>query len=256
MKKLSKQPLIEVFFELHWGNEGSYPLDRNYQLIIGLLYSSIRESFPEFEVLTTANIPQEGIPPQIKIVQYRFWTEGKKWPVVQLGPGILTVNMDKNYESWADFKNNIKYVLERFLEVYPDKEHLFIEKLSLRYIDAFPFDFLSDNVLKYLKEKLHTEVNIDVGDERERLFSWNPIDLSLALEYVLEKPKGFLGIKFFKALVEEKESLILESFVASEDRPQIRPASDVILAWLEDAHEMTDFVFERLIRGELEEELK
>ena len=258
MYKLSKQPLIEVVFEFHWGNKDSFPFDPNYRLMVGAIYEHIRDRFPEFETLPTVNIPEEALPPNSKIIQYRFWTKNKKWPVVQLGPGILTVNMNKDYEKWENFKPIIIDVVDKFLTVYPVREKLFIHRLILKYLDAFTFDFLNNNILDFLKDKLHVSISIDFEEEeRKERFSLNPLNLDLKLEYSLNDPEGLLGVRFLKALLENKEeSLVMESYVISSERPSVEPTTESVTKWLDKAHDMTDFIFSNLIRGELEEELR
>jgi len=257
MYKLSKQPLIEVVFELQWGNKKTFPVDPNYRIVVGALYEHIREDFPEIESLPTVNIPEEAVPPEVKIIQYRFWRRNRKWPIVQLGPGILTVNMNKDYETWEKFKPIISDIVEKFLKIYPEKENLFIHKLVLRYLDAFAFDFLNKNILDFLKNKLHVSISLDFGeDERRERFSPNPLNIDFKLDYSLNEPKGVLGVRFFKAIVENKDSLIMESYVLSYERPSVEVDTKSIINWLDKAHDMTDFLFSNLIRGELEEELK
>jgi len=258
MYKLSKQPLIEVIFEFHWGNKNNFPFDPNYRLIVGALYEHIKDKFPDFETLPTINIPEGVLPPDSKIIQYRFWTKNKRWPVVQLGPQILTVNMNKDYEKWESFKPIIVDVVSKFLTIYLDKENLFIHRLVLKYLDAFSFDFWRRNILEFLKSKLHIFIDVDFGeDERKNRFSLNPLNLDFKLEYSLNEPEGLLGIRFFKALMENKEEgLVMENYVISSERPSVEPNTESIENWLDKAHEMTDFVFSNLIRGELEEELK
>ncbi|GAB6073292.1 hypothetical protein JCM14244_16690 [Venenivibrio stagnispumantis] len=260
MYKLSKQPLVEVAFELYWGNKnkGDLYFDPNYRLIIGALYERIKEKFPEFETLPTVNIPIEALPSGSKIVQYRFWSKNRKWPVVQVGPNILTVNMNKEYEKWENFKPLVLKVVNNFFSIYPDKENLFIDNLALKYLDAFPFDFINDNVLEFLKKKLHVNIGIDFGEEERRnRFPENPISVECKLEYFLNEPKGLLGVHFFKGLIEnKKESLFIESHVESLQMSNIEPNIESISNWLDKAHEMTDFIFSSIIRGELEEELR
>ncbi len=258
MCNLSKQPLIEVVFELHWGNKKNLSFDPAHRLLIGALYEHIREDFSEFETLPTINIPEQALPPDSRVIQFRFWTKGKNWPVVQLGPGILTVNMNKDYKKWESFKPIIENVVDKFLKVYPDKENLFIHRLILKYLNAFPFDFLNKNIFDYLKCKLHISIDIDFGDDkRKERFSTNPLNIDFRLDFPLNEPEGLLGIRFLKAFVENKqESLIMENYVISSENPFVEPNTRSIMNWLEKAHDMTNFVFSSLIRGELEEELK
>lgn len=256
MEKLSKQPLIEVVFELHWRSKKGYP-DPDYRLLIGAFYEHIKSEFPVFEPLPTVHIPEEAIPPNNKIVQYRFWSENKTWPVVQLGPGILTVNMNKNYGGWATFKPVIEKVVEKFLNSYPNKENLALERLILKYLDVFRVDFSKDNVLDYLKSKLHVNLSVDLGDDpRKANLSEAPINIDLKLEHQINEPEGVLGFRFFKALVEDEEGLVMESYVISKESPQSDLTKESIAIWLDQAHNMTEFIFSNLIRGELMEELK
>jgi len=253
--KLSKQPLIEVSFELHWKNKENEIIDPNYRLLIGSLYEHMKEKFPEYESLPTVHIPEEALPPKNKIIQYRFWSKNKTWPVVQLGHRILTVNMNKNYDKWETFKPIIEYVVNKFLEAYPKKDALTLEKLILRYLDAFPFNFIDNNILEFLKDKLHTNINIDFGeDKRKQRMDYKPISINFRLTYILHEPEGLLELGFFKGTVEARENLIMESVVLSQDDPSINPETSEIMSWLDKAHDMTDFVFSQLIRGKLEEE--
>lgn len=258
MYKLSKQPLIEVIFELHWGNKNSFPFDPNYRLIVGALYERIKDKFSDFEALLTVNIPEGIFPPDTKLIQYRFWTKNKRWPVVQLGPQVLTVNMNKDYETWERFKPIIVDVVSQFLAIYLDKESLFIHSLALKYLNAFSSDFWRSHILEFLKNRLHISIDVDFGEEqRKSRFSLDPLNLDFKIEYSLNEPKGLLGIRLLKEYIENREeSLIIENYVISSERTSVKPELQSIENWLDKAHEMTDFVFSSLIRGELEEELR
>ncbi len=256
MEKLSKQPLVEVIFELHWNSKNGYP-DSYYKLIIGAFYEHIKKEFPVFEPLITANIPEEAIPPESRIVQYRFWSENKTWPVVQLGPGILTVNMNEDYGGWNTFKPVIEKVTDKFLKSHPYIEDLVLEELILKYIDVFYIDFSKNNVLDYLKNKLHIDLQVDLeNDPRKANLSEIPINVDIKLEYQINEPEGILGFRFFKAFVKEKEGLVLESYVVSKQILGFDLSKEFIATWLDKAHDMTDFIFSNLIRGKLMEELK
>lgn len=165
--------------------------------------------------------------------------------------------MNKNYNKWKTFKPIIEYVVNKFLEAYPKKDALALEKLILRYLDAFPFNFIDNNILEFLKDKLHTNINVDFGeDKRKQRMDNKPISINFRLAYILHEPEGLLELGFFKGTVEARENLIMESVVLSQDDPSINPETSEIMGWLDKAHDMTDFVFSQLIRGKLEEELR
>ena len=256
MEKLSNQPLIEVAFELYWKNMKNPFFDPNYQILIGAFYEQIKDKFPEIESLPTASIPPEVLYSGNRLVQYRFWSKGKTWPVIQLGPGILTINMNKNYKGWNIFKETIINTIQDFTEVYPDTGNLAIEKLILRYLNGFSFnsnDYL--NILEFLSNYLHIHLNIDLGESEEKEFiEPNPSNINLALTYRLHKPLALLNLKLFKGNVDGKERLLLEILATSNEN---KPINDYnINTWLEEAHKANLFIFKSLISGKLEEELK
>ena len=254
MEKLSRQPLLEAAFELNWKNM-KYPfLDPNYQILIGALYERIRDKFPQFEALPTASIPPEALPPNNRLTQYRFWSPGKTWPVVQVGHGILTINIDKIYEGWDNFRQTITTVIDIFTNTYPDTQNLFIDKLTLRYINGFYYLGSHSNILEFLSKYLHINLNIDFDVDFGKQKKLNPSDINLALTYELHESNTFLNLKTFKGKVNDEEKLLLEILVTSNENKSIENFN--IHDWLEKAHKIISSVFKSLIRGELEDELR
>src|SRR5690606_29676748 len=88
-------------------------------------------SFP-FHV---AKFPME-VPDRLLNYQtvHQFWKGDNQWPVVQLGPGIATVNdTEQNYEWEGTYLPNIKKALEALNRSY---NQVSFNSLSLRYIDV------------------------------------------------------------------------------------------------------------------------
>jgi len=101
MSKLPNAPLIEVIFELRWEIKQKSDLTK-YQYLIGDLYSSIKGDFPIRESLAPPEIPTEIL---INNPAHRFRSDKNQYPLVQVGPGLLTLNTtDENY-FWNDFYN-------------------------------------------------------------------------------------------------------------------------------------------------------
>ncbi|MEO0144064.1 MAG: TIGR04255 family protein, partial [candidate division WOR-3 bacterium] len=235
-----------VIFEVNWRNKKEL-IDSNYKILIGSLYERLKGNFPDIEILPTANLSDEILLSGTKIIQYRFWSKGKMWPVVQLGPGVITVNMNKDYNTWESFKPVIEKVVNTFLEIYPNKDDLIIENLALKYLDAFLLDYKA-NFLDYLSEKLHTYISIDFGDDkRKEKISHKPSKIDFSIEYELIELKGKAGIRFFNAVLEEKEHLIMESYAILNHETLYKKEN--ILDWLDVLHDITDFIFTSLIRG-------
>jgi uncharacterized protein (TIGR04255 family) len=229
MEEVSKQSLIEVIFEFHWFNK-RVSLDLQYGFLIGSLYENLKDNFPNYEVLPTARIPLKALPHDLKIIQYRFRCKNYDWPVVQLGPGVLTVNLNENHDTWDKIKPVIEEVLTKFLKSYPKKEDLGIDKLVLKYLNAF--DLKKDTKL------LTVELNLNQTSK----------NLDIRLEYELMELEGLAGIRFFNFPLKGQENLIVESYVVSDEIVKEVELS-YISNWLDNAHNIIDFVLSKLRRN-------
>ncbi len=132
ISKLPNSPLQEVIFELILNQEvdlNGNPTEENFDLTQGVFNKSVLE---EFKHRVTMTLPQNiKIFPRIK---HQYWITQNQWPVVQIGPGIFTVNdTDVNYE-WDKFYPLIIQNINRLIDSSPAE--LDINRLVLRYIDA------------------------------------------------------------------------------------------------------------------------
>jgi uncharacterized protein (TIGR04255 family) len=136
MNKLPKAPLQEVILEVRWGSAvkgtpGVF-IDPGYAFALGKFQAFISARFP----VSVKKFPLD-IPPQVIGNQpdYQFWSEGRTWPVIQLGPGVLTVNdTEKNYEWAKTFFPLASETIEHLFKAY--SENLKFSGFSLRYIDV------------------------------------------------------------------------------------------------------------------------
>lgn len=133
--KLINSPLQEVIFELFLEEQldsNGLPTDEQYQFAQGLFYSKIKHQFP----VNFSKIQD----PSIRIypsISHQFWKSKNTWPVVQFGPGMMTVNdTEVNYE-WSQFLPLIKECIKYLSDSYDSS--IKINRLSLKYIDAIEF---------------------------------------------------------------------------------------------------------------------
>ena len=249
-KVLKNKPLVEAIFELRWELQEPTPgmkIDPHYKMLVGRIYDRVNTEYSYHEQLPTATIPDEiaGY-----VVQHRFRKDKDKWPLIQIGPGIVTLNDTDGY-LWEDFERRISYVLDTLFETYPDaKNTLEVNKLLLRYIDAVDFDYGKNNIFCFLREKMH--VNIDVP---EKLFentgvSNLPLDFDLRFSFPSTRTKSTINLRFVRGKSKDVEALIWETMVGSvrEDTPK---AKEQITIWVKEAHDLTDDWFFKLIEGEL-----
>ena len=249
-KILKNKPLVEAIFELRWKLQEFQPgmkIDPHYKILIGSMYDRVKDEYPFHEQLPTATMPDEiaGY-----VVQHRFRKGKGEWPLIQVGPGIITVNDTERY-TWEDFRKRIIQTINILLEVYPEsKNNLKVDRLLLRYIDAIAFDFEKDDIFTFLKEQVKTEVNLYQKLFEDTRVRKSSLGLDLRFSFASTRPKGEIHLRFVRGKTKESDALIWETMVesVSEDVPRVQ---DEIDGWVKEAHNLTDDWFFKLIEGKL-----
>lgn len=249
-KDLKNKPLIEAILELKWALRAAQPgiaSDPHYRILIGRLFERVKNEYPAHEALPTSTVPDEMVQ---HIVQHRFRAQPNAWPLVQLGPGILTINETAGY-TWPDFQRRCEEAVRAFVDAYPAPDDLQIDSLALRYIDAVPLDFTTESVFEFLGTKMKTIVKLP-----DSLFSGtdvtpNPSAFNWQASFEHQRPAGTVTLRFATGHREGQPVVVWETLVASTQAqaPQV-PAG--FPAWLTAAHDITDDWFFKLIEGELE----
>ncbi len=155
--KLHSAPLQEVIFELFWKlplDETGFPHDPGFALAQGVFASKIQKDFPVTKRLVPENINLRMYP----LIVYQFWKAELTWPLVQLGPGLMTVNdTEKNYIWEKNFLPNIKKAIQILQSSYAPRK-LQIERVKLQYIDAVEFDAKKETATEFIARNLNTVV--------------------------------------------------------------------------------------------------
>lgn len=136
MSKLLKAPLQEVILEVKWQLQPDVQLgllvDSEFAFALGRFQSTIEKNFP----LRISRHP-EGMPMHLLSYQpaYQFRKSADEWPVIQLGPGFLTINDTEKTYTWDEnFFPLIKQTIADLAQAY--KNEIKFRAFSLRYIDA------------------------------------------------------------------------------------------------------------------------
>ncbi len=252
---LSNKPLVEAIFELKWhlpnGDHGP-AVDPHYRLLIGHLHAQLEEIYPYHEPLPTSSLPDVAA---AYVVQHRFRTVEAGWPLIQLGPGVLTLNSTSEY-TWTDFQKRLRRAVEAWMrsQAKDDKQKHRVKSLLLRYIDSVSFDYEND-VLSFLRDKLKVNLSMD-----EVLFQNAPVEakpsaIDLRLAFPVSKPSGYLDVRFARGERDNTPALIWETRVAHEG--QSVPQDEAgILEWADAAHDLTHEWFFKMIEGELRREFQ
>ncbi len=252
---LNNKPLIEAIFELRWGlttNDQGLKTDPNYKLLVGRIYDRLKDTYPIPEQLMQASIPDELA---AYVIQHRFRTKEGGWPLVQIGPGIMTLN-DTNEYVWGEFYDKAKVVTQTLLDAYAEAgQVLAVDTLILRYIDSVDFDFEKEDVFAFLNKCLKIDVSLGAGLFETTKVSSTPINLDMRLTFPSLAPKGALYVRFLRGVKDGAPALVWETQVqaAGEDAPN---TGAEIVTWLGEAHELTHKWFFKMIEGKLLERFK
>ena len=251
-KPLKNAPLVEAIFQVKWQLRDIGPglqADPNYSLSIGGIYQELRDTYPVHEQLPTASIPNE-MAAGIGIAQHRFRRGKDQCPLVQLGPGILTVNDTEGYE-WSDFKERATKGVKTLCKVYPDGDDLNIKSIVLRYINALEFDFDQHNVLEFLKDQLKIDVSLHTSLFEDTTVTSFPLEVDIRSSFQCSQPKGVIRLRLTRGKRDQKDALVWEMIfdARGKDVPEL-PAQ--LGVWLDEAHNIIEDWFFKLIEGDLE----
>lgn len=236
-------PLIETIFELRWELEQNQQTGRvrdpSYPMMYGRLYERLKSDFPIAEDLPSAQAHPEATP---FVPRHRMRKEKNGYPLIQVGPGILTVNHSKGYV-WSDFCALVLRVIEMIVP-------LNFVKCELRYVNGIRFDLAKENPLAFLEEKLHMKVALDDEFFGKTRVSERPNTVALNLAYALEKPMGNLAITANLGQFDGAPAFIQQTLIQSVG--ELVPLdAEGFKSWLEEAHETAESCFQVFCKGPL-----
>lgn len=249
-KTLKNKPLVEAIFELRWALQKVAPgmkIDPHYWIAVGRIDDRLQVDYPFHEQLPTASIPNEiaGY-----VVQHRFRKGEGQWPLVQLGPGIITVNDTEGYH-WADFEKQISRTIGALFEAYPGGESaLKVNDVVLRYINAIAFDFNQQDILAFLKQEMKTVVELCSKLFEDTGVSKQPSGVDARFSFASTTPRGAVHLRVVRGRIRNEDSLLWETVVQAgdEDAPKDQAG---IAGWIKAAHDLAHEWFFTLIEGHL-----
>lgn len=206
-KPLRNPPIIEALFEMRWkiwgeGESPMKPMDKKFKFFPARFYEKMKKLFPYVEVLPHTNIPDQM---DIYLPRYRFREKLGSYPLIQIGPGILTVNVDKNFTQGLFFNTCID-ALNGFFEVLPDIE---LAEIILHYIDGFDFDYEKKNAFNFLDEKLCTHFAFNQSLFESTNIKPLPSKFHLEVNYHVEEPKGDFRCQFRSGIQKQSNEKII-----------------------------------------------
>jgi uncharacterized protein (TIGR04255 family) len=254
--KLSNPPLVEAWLEVRWELEPIAPphvmRDPAFAFALGRFYEGIKDRFPVREPLEAAEMPEQTLP---YVVRYRFRVRNDKWPLLQIGPGIASVNVVTDY-SWTSFSQEAANLRKALLQAYEDVP-LKWTVIALRYRNVEIFDYESNNALDFLKHKLNISFNLPTGIPGEVSKLQSPSAINSKIEFELQEPNAVGALQTATVLKNAESDLpekamLWELSVVSKDEktPNISQEGE-FMRWLDAAHAVIHEWFLSLTKGEL-----
>jgi uncharacterized protein (TIGR04255 family) len=259
--QLKNPPLVEALLEIKWDLKKAGPdafEDPGYKLASGRLFDRVKKRFGYIQNLPITIVPEEMT---AYAVRNQFRTEQNGWPLVQIGPGVATVNLAPPY-NWTEFKKTVRFFVPHLFDSYngvvpgqPDYK-LHLNSVLLRYINGIEWDWSTANTLEYLLNKLHTRFDLP-----EKITAENrdvcPLNINLQIGYPYPEPKGQSIIRIATGTVGQTKGIVLELLFLSSgnDTPQLDDIN-LFMKWVTDAHIVIEKSFFSLIEGELHERFK
>lgn len=236
MSNLSKAPLIEVIFEIRWGMKSKEQLAK-YQYLVGDLYSLVKIKYPFRESVNPPEFPIEFL---INAPVHRFRTEAEKYPLIQIGPGLLTLNtINENYV-WEQYELEAFELTKNFLSVseFDKSENL---TLALHYFDFIKFDFQNSDVEQFLKENLNLQIQQYFFKNNN-----NPNYINVNFNYNTEL--GSFSVSINRGQNKGNEGILIQTSIT---KLGLFPNQNDIREWLNNSHEFCSSIFKDMTQGNL-----
>lgn len=238
-KKLKNAPLKEVSFELFWkvsANETRMPHDPGYQFALGRFHQAIKGDFA---------VRKRILPPGVVMypkAEFQFWTRERVWPVVQFGPGVLTVNDTEGTYTWDDYRNKIIKVVRALIESYDSQ--LKFDVCRLQYLDAIDLLTPGVNVEEHIAKNHQTSINTKYD------LPGSFKGLSITQTRLLPDDSTLkVDIKTARNTLKNVPSIVWTTSI--ERRKQVN--EEELLSWLDRAHSVASDTFVKMLKPEFYE---
>ena len=240
---LPNAPLAEALFEMKWGEERDG--DSRYPVIVGRLHALMKE---QYKVITNLPINQVPVNLTMHFVRHQLRPAENAWPVVQIGPGVLTVNETKNYR-WENFKPQVINAVNNLYQLSREFGPLPLRSLLLRYINVFSLETVGRNSLEFLSRELKTNIKLpDVLFEQG--VEEHPLNMQFQIAFPSKQPLGVVQMQLGSGTSQDRPAFLWDLRLLSIDADLPR-MPDNFSGWLESSHDLIEKWFFALSEGNL-----
>jgi len=250
-----RSPLVEVVLELRWA---TVPMQLAADAKIDPHYAAFRDDmkvaasdvgFKVIEPLQPIDFPLELRP---YVPDQRFRRAAGSWPLFQIGPGIMSVNIVPPYEGWTTFRAFVKECIGLLYSNYPIADrYLKFQMLELRYINAFDaslgfrsyYDFI--NTFTKMKHIIPDDVLNEITDDRASL------EGNSAIQVQSKKNGDLIIIHSGSGKKNNLPAALLNISCRQMMAMPVQLSVDHILTWVDDAHLSIRNTFENILSNEM-----
>ena len=210
------------------------------------------EGFTHVDRVVPEQVPHELLAHKVIL---RFRKRPEQWPVLQIGPGVLTANIVPPYRGWKGFAPFADTALKLLWKSYPlPDRYLTITRIHLNYINGFTRKHGLTSIPSFVRDHLRLAPQLqpallDLTDQKDEA------RYSGTIELFTRKPAGaLLVLNYNPGKVFDEPALILQNQVVTTSTaiPQSRPD---IMQWLSEARMNTQRAFEALISPEIKKQI-
>lgn len=244
MSRLPKAPLQEVIFEIRWrlepyNNVVGQMHDPGFELASGRLSNFVEEKFPVYKKIIPPGIPEQLL--SYKPV-HQYWSGIDSWPVLQLGPGIFTINCTDQVYDWEDlFRPLIQESIGWLNNSYKEIPKIIFS--SLRYIDAINIDEYGGMDMK-LDDFIEKNFNFSYKN------SFNTRGIQQRLHFdqsFITEDKTELQIQFSSGTKNNKPAILWQTAAINNDSLN----NEDLLSWADKSHKITHNLFKEIVKPNL-----
>lgn len=251
-------PLVEVIAEVHWGLHRLPSID-----------GAIDPHFPDFldrfrraakskgfsheELVVPAEAPLEFFGGQ---VTRRFRPKGGGWPLYQIGPGVMSINIVPPYRGWEEFRPIIRQGFELLLKAHIGlKSSANFNRIQLRYINAFDEEFGMQHPGDFVRDELKLGVEVPTKLKASLRKGDANIQHEGRLMTLLGDPDGAAGVlSWNKGKKEDREAVIVQIDIRAGDKSVPKTVRNM-MTWLDKAHAAVHTWFHAIVSPNIAKKL-
>ena len=248
-------PLLEVIAEIHWELR---TIDERVGIQTDPYYFLLQDKFIQESIQSGLSHEEEVVPKFVPLEhsasrpRIRLRKKAEDWPVVQLGPGVMTANDAAPYSGWAEFASFLQAQVACLLNTFADVgQSIGLSKLHLRYIDGFDrrFDFVEFPT--FAQDMLSFSYPLTKKFREQHVHSESEFTYALDVSFACKAPTKSTGrLKVSPGKLRNEEALILEISCETISKDRIQSVAQ-IEDWFNQAHKAISRQFDSLTTSKL-----